>query len=1021
MPVHDEIFDDPDALDPADSESDEDDFEYIAPVAGRLLGEQHVPRFDIEKLRPFEAVFVDNKDFECTVRGGASTALIFIDYKTRTKHKIDLHTKVNNGLAFRKIVAREGIHKLPYSCRVYSDGCGSMNHVASMASMLGIDHQFIPPHQQSLNEAEKVADSTWADARAAMIHHKAPDAWFSLMIDLAMYTDIRTSTTANRNWQTPYEMTRGVPPSITKMHRPCTRCFVQVPKTKRRQLAAQGLHNLRAEPGRFIGFHGPYSSTYAVILDKQHKNQRDRLVHSINVTFDDNDYIIGAPTRDQHPTAPAAYDMVPQPGAQSEEAQDNVSELDRIPEAQQPMQQQMMQQQMQQPFVSIAPLPALIPNQSQNPLYNQPSTVLSPTPDRDEYFDPNDPDSQPWFTHAGSPQQRARPNDGHFHGMCATYIARKHAICNMVMSDSLDTDTTHAQWIQCMHILTTLKPRYSTYTEMAHMLAVHSQKDMDWNLALKGPDADKAITALENELTSLTSTILTEIDENDSEYTQAVDLATPGRLLLSTKRSGSYKGRGVKQGFKEDTEQADGPNFNYYAHVAKFNSIRMSIFRMNRGTRRIALKDVSTAFLQSDKYPEGTKKYVCFKHPVTKRWIYYKQSGPLYGEKSASRRWEDTIAPWYESEGFTRGMNEPCAFLNEVRDILVLLWTDDNYIDAEEDEVKFTDEKLDGRFDCTGLEILMPSTEIDYVGMQMFQTIKFTGLCLEKYIEKTLLILGLADSSKTARTPICQPIDTESALLTGDFLRLYPTAIGCFGWMANTCRPDLAYAHSRMAQHLSSPTASAWEAVVHCCNYLRATKDLCIAAPLYQQDIDPRRPIIPDTELGWEFYSDSDFAGNTEVQNKRRSQSGFIAMLNGAPVLWGSKVSSVCFAHPDVGEAHADISSGAAEVYAAGNATFEFLHLSYTADEMGIPFPKPFTMQVDNKAAIAFSDNSAFKSKLKHIDVRQEWVQTLRNKSILTTKYVRSEDNLADLFTKILTADIFEKLRNRMMFKRSSI
>jgi hypothetical protein len=96
--------------------------------------------------------------------------------------------------------------------------------------------------------------------------------------------------------------------------------------------------------------------------------------------------------------------MVPQPGAQSEEAQDSVSELDRFSEAQQPMQQQqMMPQQMQQPFVSIAPLPALITNQSQNPLYNQPSTALSPTSDRDGYFDPNDPDSQPWFTHAGSP------------------------------------------------------------------------------------------------------------------------------------------------------------------------------------------------------------------------------------------------------------------------------------------------------------------------------------------------------------------------------------------------------------------------------------------------------------------------------------------------------------------------------------------------------------------------------------------------------------------------------------------
>ena len=52
--VHDEIPDDPDDLDPADSESDEGNFEYTASVAGRLLGEQHVPRFDIEIIRKAE-------------------------------------------------------------------------------------------------------------------------------------------------------------------------------------------------------------------------------------------------------------------------------------------------------------------------------------------------------------------------------------------------------------------------------------------------------------------------------------------------------------------------------------------------------------------------------------------------------------------------------------------------------------------------------------------------------------------------------------------------------------------------------------------------------------------------------------------------------------------------------------------------------------------------------------------------------------------------------------------------------
>jgi len=60
-------------------------------------------------------------------------------------------------------------------------------------------------------------------------------------------------------------------------------------------------------------------------------------------------------------------------------------------------------------------------------------------------------------------------------------------------------------------------------------------------------------------------------------------------------------------------------------------------------------------------------------------------------------------------------------------------------------------------------------------------------------------------------------------------------------------------------------------------------------------------------------------------------------MLNGVPVYWSSKVSSVAFVSADIGEAHADTSSAATEVYCAGNATKDLLHLSYVADEIGFP------------------------------------------------------------------------------------
>ena len=95
-------------------------------------------------------------------------------------------------------------------------------------------------------------------------------------------------------------------------------------------------------------------------------------------------------------------------------------------------------------------------------------------------------------------------------------------------------------------------------------------------------------------------------------------------------------------------------------------------------------------------------------------------------------------------------------------------------------------------------------------------------------------------------------------------------------------------------------------------------------------------------------------------------------MLNGMPIMWQSKASSVAFATPRIGEAHADVSSAAAEIYAAANATMDILGLSYAIEEMGMEFPFPIILEMDNDAAKIFADNSAGKTKLKHIDCWQE-------------------------------------------------
>ena len=254
-------------------------------------------------------------------------------------------------------------------------------------------------------------------------------------------------------------------------------------------------------------------------------------------------------------------------------------------------------------------------------------------------------------------------------------------------------------------------------------------------------------------------------------------------------------------------------------------------------------------------------------------------------------------------------------------------------------------------------------------------------------------------------------------------------ACGMLGWLAGTGRCDLRYGHSRIAQHMASPCRGAIEAARQMVLYCMKTRDWCLHQPKL-------------ANMVWRHYSDSDHAGNSEVGNRRRSQLGFVSMLGRVPICWGSKVSSVTFdcpavkvadaslpsysgeartptgdpcCHPNVGGLHADVSVAAAEIYAASVALSEILHLSYVHSEMGEEFDLPINIEVDNATAIAFSQGTARRSKLKHIDVRQQWVQELRDRQVCKLIKVSSEQNLSDIFTKILEPSRFEYLRDMMM------
>ena len=340
--------------------------------------------------------------------------------------------------------------------------------------------------------------------------------------------------------------------------------------------------------------------------------------------------------------------------------------------------------------------------------------------------------------------------------------------------------------------------------------------------------------------------------------------------------------------------------------------------------------------------------------------------------------------------GFVQGKNEPCVFYHKDLDVTVSTFVDDCGIEGPLSGVMAFIKMISARFDCKDPEWLsVDGGQLDHLGMVFFRDAYATYLSMENYIDATMMRLDLEneDCSKY-KLPINAQV-TDLTPVTEEESAFCKTACGCLGWLAGTGRPDVKLCHSRISQHMASPNHGMLKAVRHALLYCMNTKTLCLHQPHNS----------PGT---WRFFSDSDHAGNSEPQNSRRSQLAFVAMQGSAPISWGSKASAVKFdhsegsspasgkpyvhgmpvCHPQCKDIHPDVSSAAAEIYAASIALNECLHLSYVVEEMGNPLQMPIDIEVDNTTAIAFSKDRIQRSKLKHIDVRQAWVEALRDGSL---------------------------------------
>jgi hypothetical protein len=145
-------------------------------------------------------------------------------------------------------------------------------------------------------------------------------------------------------------------------------------------------------------------------------------------------------------------------------------------------------------------------------------------------------------------------------------------------------------------------------------------------------------------------------------------------------------------------------------------------------------------------------------------------------------------------------------------------------------------------------------------------------------------------------------------------------------------------------------------------------------------------------------YSDASFA----VGETKQSISGFIILINGTPILWGSLKQTVVVD-----------STCSAEYVAASIYCKQIMQAENMVQFLDFSCPRPYKMYTDSEACLKIATNSAKLGKVRHLEIRYHLVRCLILSGNIMLVYCITEEMLADLFTKIVTTAQDKRLATR--------
>lgn len=548
------------------------------------------------------------------------------------------------------------------------------------------------------------------------------------------------------------------------------------------------------------------------------------------------------------------------------------------------------------------------------------------------------------------------------------------------ISNEIDkTKETHENYIREHRRISKLPAKYEDYEIYMAFDAVSYVNDVPLTYEELQNRNDKQYwyKAVERELKS--------ISDNDTWE----EVVKPDKKVLDTKWvftyknlesniDERYKARLCVRGF---AQEKDIDYSDIYSPVASMNTIRTFLVVGNQFNYYFEQLDVKTAFLNAplveDVFIYPPKGVACESGKV------FKLNKSLYGLKQSSKCWNDEINIYLLKLGFMRSINDFCMYsLHHDRgNVYLLIYVDDIVISGPNiDLINEVKNKLMTKFkmkDKGNLKYFL-GLEIDYNREQGIMKISQSN-----YIESVLKRFNMYDC-KTSNTPIDPKLKLNICnnrnLVTKKPFR---EMVGCLMYLMLGSRPDICFTVNYFSRFQDKATDETWNHLKRVLRYLKGTKDIGLKF---------RRGENTDLLC----YVDADWGGD---QNDRKSVTGFLFKVFGNSVIWVTRKQSCV-----------SLSTAEAELVALCAAVCEGLWLKKLLKDFDIKFKNMIFFE-DNQSCIALAQNPANNKRVKHIDLKYNFVHENIKTGNINIKYCETNQQQADILTKGLPYPNFEKFR----------